>query len=199
MDNHRCSASKHIIGIPAFLVAVALLVGPPVRAQQQPILTARYAKAALLSLLAIESDTSVPRDKTRETAEKSATQTQIDAADAGAVSIEEESITKMLRQIYRLRLQDNNLLTAYGKLTEIESAEDASDLAITKKQKAHAESEFADNEAAIEKREEACFGQLEESLRQRSPQSITACSEWIRKAKLSDMDPVKSATSDEGH
>src|SRR5208282_4112431 len=89
MDNHRCSASKHIIGIPAFLVAVALLVGPPVRAQQQPILTARYAKAALLSLLAIEYDASVPRDKTRETAEKSATQTQIDAADAEAVSIEE--------------------------------------------------------------------------------------------------------------
>ena len=199
MDNHRCSASKHIIGIPAFLVAVALLIGPPVRAQQQPRLTAPYAKAALRSLLAIESDVSAPRDKTRETAEKSATQTQIDAADAGAVSIEEESITKMLRQIYRLRLQDNNLLTAYGKLTEIESAEDASDLAITKKEKAHAVSEFADNEAAIEKREEACFGQLEESLRQRSPQSITACSEWIRKAKLSDMDPVKSATSDEGH
>ena len=199
MDNHRCSASKHIIGIPAFLVAVALLVGPPVRAQQQPILTARYAKAALLSLRAIESDTSAPRGKTGETDEMTATQTQIDVTGAEAGSIQEESITKMLRQIYRLRLQDNNLLTAYGKLTEIESAEDASDLAITKKEKAHAVSEFADNEAAIEKREEACFGQLEESLRQRSPQSITACSEWIRKAKLSDMDPVKSATSDEGH
>ena len=198
MDNRRCSSSKHIIGIPAFLVAVALLVGPPVRAQQQPKLTAPYAKAALLSLLAIESDTSVPRDKTRETVGMSATQKQIDAADAEAVSIQEESITKMLRQIYHLRLQDNNLLMAYRKLTEIESAEDASDQVITKQKKAYAVSEFADNEAEIEKREEACFGQLEESLRQRSPQSITACSEWIRKAKLSDKDPVKSATSDEG-
>jgi len=128
-----------------------------------------------------------------------ATQTLIDAADAEGVSIQEESITEMLRQIYHLKLQDNDLLMAYGKLTEIESAEDASDQVITKNKKAHAVSEFADNEAAIEKREEACFGQLEESLRQRSPQSITACSEWIRKAKLSDKDLVKSATSDEGH
>lgn len=198
MDNQRCSSSKHIIGIPAFLVAVALLIGPPVRAQQQPRLTAPYAKAALRSLLAIESDVSAPRDKTRETAGMSATQTLIDAADAEGVSIQEESITEMLRQIYHLKLQDNDLLMAYGKLTEIESAEDASDQVITKNKKAHAVSEFADNEAAIEKREEACFGQLEESLRQRSPQSITACSEWIRKAKLSDKDPVKSATSDEG-
>jgi hypothetical protein len=199
MDGHRSSSSKRLIGIPAFLVAGALLVGPPVRAQQQPRLTAPYAKAALLSLLAIESDMSAPRDKTKETVEPSSAQKQIDAADAEAVSIEEESITKMLRQIYHLRLQDNDLLMAYQKLSEIESAEDASDLVIAKEKKAFAVSEFADNEAAIEQREEACFGQLEESLRQRSPQSITACSEWIRKAKRSDKDPVKSATSDEGH
>jgi hypothetical protein len=199
MDNHRCSSSKHIIGIPAFLIAVALLVGPPVQAQEQPRLTASYAKAALLSLRAIESDMSTPRDKIRETVGMSATQKQIDAAGAEAVSTQEESITKMLRQIYRLRLQDNDLLMAYGKLTEIESAEDASDPAIIKNKKAYAVSEFGDNEAVIEEREQACFGQLEESLRQRLPQSVTACSEWIRKAKLSDEDPVKSATSDEGH
>jgi hypothetical protein len=200
MDNHRGSSSKHFLGIPTLLVAGALLVGPPLRAQEQPRLSAPYAKAALLSLLAIESDTSAPRDKTRETAEMSAaTQKQIDVADARAVSIEEESITKMLRQIYRLRLQDNDLLTAYGKLTEVESAEDPSDLVITKRDKAHAVSEFADNEAEIERREEACFGQLEESLRQRSPQSIAACSEWIQKSKLPDKGLVKSATSDEGH
>jgi hypothetical protein len=199
MDNHRGSSSKHFLGIPAFLVAGALLVGPPLRAQQQPRLSGPYAKAALLSLLAIESDTSAPRGKTGETAEMSATQQQIDAADAAAVSAEEESVTKMLRQIYHLRLRDNDLLMAYGKLTEINSAEDASDMIITRREKAYAVSEFADNEAAIERREEACFGQLEESLRQRSPQNVTSCSEWIQKSKLSDKEPVKLATSDEGH
>ena len=111
MDNHRGSSSKHFLGIPTLLVAGALLVGPPLRAQEQPRLSAPYAKAALLSLLAIESDTSAPRDKTRETAEMSAaTQKQIDVADARAVSIEEESITKMLRQIYRLRLRSKSVV-----------------------------------------------------------------------------------------
>ena len=129
----------------------------------------------------------------------SATQTQIDVTDAEAVSIQEESMTTMLRQIYRLKLQDNDLLMAYGKLTEVESAEDVSDPVIIKRKKAYAVSEFGDNEAEIKSREEACFGQLEESLRQRSPQSMTACSEWIRKSKLPDKDPLKSATSDEGH
>jgi hypothetical protein len=189
MDSHRCSSKMHVISISAFLVAVALLVGSPVRAQQQATLSARYAKAALLSLLAIESDTSSPRDKTAEAAETSAVQAQIDAAAAAGVSIQEESITKMLRQIYHLKLHDNNLLMAYRKLTEIESAEDASDMVVTKIKKAYAVSEFADNEAAIENREKACFGQLEESLRQRSAPTVAACSEWIQKAKLSEKDP----------
>lgn len=147
------------------------------------------AGSALLSLLAIESDTSALLDKTAETVEISAAQAKIDAGAAARVSLQEESMTKMLRQIYHLRLHDNNLLMAYRKLTEIESAEDPSDLIITKNNKAYAVSEFADNEAAIENREEACFGQLEESLRQRSAPTVAACSEWIQKAKLSEKDP----------
>jgi hypothetical protein len=193
MDIHRCFSSKHIVNVLACLAVVAILVGSPVRAQEQPArLSDHYAKAALLSLFAIESDISAPKDMGGEAAEMSATRTQIDAADAKAVTTQEESITKMLRQIYQLKLQDNDLLRAYRKLAEIENAEDASDLAATKKQKDYAAAQIADSEAAIEKREETCFGQLEESLRERSPQSIPACSDWIRRAKISKNDPANN-------
>jgi len=200
MDNHRSSTSSkhHIVGIPAFLVVVALLVCPQVGAQQQQLkLTTPYAKAALLSLRAIASDVSAPQDKKSETVEVSKTQSKIDAADAEAFNEEEESVTKVLRQIYRLRLQDNHLLRAYRKLSEIENAQDASDqdapeeALVKKKKKDYAVSQLADNEAAINKREETCFGQLEKSLRQGSPENVTACSEWIRKAKISDENPLQ--------
>ena len=113
----------------------------------------------------------------------SATQTQIDAAEAEAASIEEQSVTKTLREIYRLRLTDNTLLRAYQKLAEIETAEDASDDRLTKRRKGEAVYQLGDSEEAIQKRETACFGQLEESLRQRSSQGIAACSVWMGKAK----------------
>jgi len=177
------------------LLAVALLSGPAVRAQQlpqQPRLTAPYAKAALLSLLAIELDASAPRDKTGAMAEMSATEAQIDAADAEAMTMQEDAITKLLRQIYLLKLHDNNLLMAYRKLSEIEDDQDALSQGNAKEKRAYAESQLADdaeNEALIEQREKACFVPLEGSLRQRLPQIIPACSEWIRKAKLSTNAP----------
>ena len=194
MDNHRSSTNSKLGGIPAFLVAVAFLAGPQARAQkQQPTLTAPYAKAALLSLFAIESDSSAPQHKNDETEEASTTQQKIDATDAEAATEQEASITKMLRQMYRLRLQDNDLVRAYQKLAEIENAQDASEQAAARNRKDYAVAQLADNEAEIKKREDACFGQLEESLRQRSPQNLTACSEWIRKAKISDEGAVKVA------
>jgi hypothetical protein len=197
MDNHQSFSSKHIISFPAFLAVVALFVGPSLWAQQQQ-LNDHYAKAAFLSLLAIESDISSPQDKSSGAAEMKATQSQIDAADALAVSAQEASTTRMLRQIYQLKLQDNDLLRAYRKLAEIENAEDSSDQAVTRKQKDYAVSQLADGEAAIQKREDACFGQLEQSLREHTLQSTPACSEWIGKAKIShpDNERLKSATSD---
>jgi len=185
------------MGIPALLVAVCFLSAPPVWAQQpqQPKLTAPYAKAALLSLLAIELDASSPRDKTGGTAEMSATQAQLDAADAEAMTMQEDAITKLLRQVYLLKLHDNNLLMAYRKLSEVEDDQDALSQANAREKKAYAESQLADNaenEAAIEGREKACFSPLEESLRRRSIQNITACFDWIGKAKLSDNNPVSS-------
>ena len=175
-----------MIGFTALLAAVTLLAGMPVRAQQAT-LSGRYAKAAFLSLLAIESDTSAPRDKTAETDELSAVQGQIDAAAAAEVSTQEKSITKTLRQMYLLKLRDNNLLIAYRKLAEIENAADTSDPITIRNKKAYAASEFADNEAAIESREEACFAQLEISLRQRSAQTPAACSEWIHNTSAHEL------------
>jgi hypothetical protein len=191
MVEHRGFLNGQILGIAAFLIAVALLSGTPVRAQQpqQPKLTAPYAKAALLSLLAIELDTSASQDKAAGMAEMSATQAQIDAAEGEALTIQEDAITELLRQIYVLKLHDNNLLTAYRKLSEVEDDQDVAGPTSPREKRAYAESQLADdaeNEASIENREKACFAPLEESLHRRSVQNITACFEWIGKAKLSD-------------
>jgi len=94
----------------------------------------------------------------------------------------------MLRQIYLLKLHDNNLLMAYRKLSEIEDDQDASGPTSAREKRAYAESQLADdaeNEASIEQREKACFGPLEDSLRRRSIQNITACFDWIGKEKPS--------------
>ena len=48
----------------------------------------------------------------------------IAAAGQQAVTEKEALTTEMLRQIYRLMLQDNNLMRAYGKLIEIDKAQD---------------------------------------------------------------------------
>jgi hypothetical protein len=191
MDNHRGTLSKRIGGIAALLVAVGLTVGSPTWAQQpqQPRLTAPYAKAALLSLLAIELDPSTSQDRAAGMAEMSATQAQIDAAAGEAMTIQEDAITKLLRQVYLLKLHDNNLLTAYRKLSEVEDDQDVAGPASPREKRAYAESQLADdaeNEASIENREKACFAPLEESLRRRSVQNITACFEWIGKAKPSE-------------
>jgi hypothetical protein len=202
MDNQRRSSGKQISGIAALLLAVAVSWGPQVHAQQQqqtPKLTAAYAKAALASLHAIESDISAPQDKNSHISEVSATQRKIDAADQEAATEQEASLSKMLHQIYRLRLRDNDLLGAYQKLIEVESSPDESDEIATKKRKDSSADQLADNQEAIEKREENCFWELEDSLQQRSPRIVAACSAWIRKAKLSVAGPAKPAASDESN
>jgi hypothetical protein len=199
MDNHRrLVPSKNTVRVLIFLVAVLLTV-PQVRAQQQQVkLSVPYAKAALLSLLAIESDASVSQDHGNSDAELSDTELKIEATDLAASTELEESLTKMLRQIYRVRLQDNDLVRAYEKLMEIESADDASDQLAAKRRKDYAIAQLADSEAAIKQREQSCFVPLEKALRQRSPEAVTACSGWVGKAKISEKHPVESATSDEG-
>lgn len=80
---------------------------------------------------------------------------------------------------------------------EIESAPTASDNADARNKKDYAVSQFADGQAAIMEGEEACFGQLEQSLVQRWP-DVTACSQWIQKAKTSDKNSGKTAENDDG-
>ena len=108
----------------------------------------------------------------------------IAAAGQQAVTEKEALTTEMLRQIYRLMLQDNNLTRAYGKLIEIDKAQDEPEESMAKKRKGSAVSQFTDVEAAIEKQEKSCYRQLEQSLAGHSSDEARACSEWIRRAKL---------------
>ena len=139
-----------------------------------------------------------PPDEDRESPDVSVTQTKINEAKSQAVTEEEVAFTTTLRQVHRLTLQDNNLLKAYRKIIEVESAEDDSDEPATKRQK-DAISQLSDSEITIKNREDRCFGQLEKSLRERSSQNVAACSEWIRKARILSADPEVSAVSDEGN
>jgi hypothetical protein len=192
MDNHRShTAGASVIGISSLLFTAVLLAAAPAHAQQASKLTASYAKAAHSALLAIESDTSAPQDENSEDIEIVTTQA-IDIADQKAMTSEEKSLTETLRQIYQLKLHDNTVLRAYRVLVEVDSDQDPSDNVVIRRKKDDAVAEFADSQAAIVDGEGACFQQLEQSLVRRSP-DVTACSEWIQKAKVSN----KSAKASE--
>jgi hypothetical protein len=190
MDNSQGSVtSKHRIRICSFLFTAVVSLGAHVQAQQAPKLSAPYAKAARLSLLAIQSDASAPQDQSNEAiAAEVATERTIDAADEKAVTNQEKSVTETLRQIYPSKLRDNGVIRAYDKLIEIDNAdsddvaaEDGVDPRTAKKHNDYAVAQYTDAEAAIRKREDGCFTKLQESLLQRSP-DVTACAEWIQKS-----------------
>jgi hypothetical protein len=182
MDIHRSPIErKQIIAISFFLALLGLSIGTQAQTQQRPRLSPRYAKAALSSLFAIESDSSSPRDEDSETAEVITTRA-IDAADKAAVTDQEKSITEVLRQVYQLKLHDNGVIGAYRKLMEIENAPANDETVDTRNEKDYAVGQFADGEAAVMDREEPCLRQLEQSLLERSPKEMTACVAWIHKA-----------------
>lgn len=170
MDTLR---TKNIAVIAGVLVVAGILSGPRVQGQQaQGKFTGAYSKAAFFAILAMEPETiSEPADVVK----------RIEVTEAQAASPDEIAATNMIRKIYRLKLQDDNLIRAYVKLSEIENARDPSDEAETKRRKDDTVAQLADSGDAIKRREDACFEQLEVSLRQRSLQNIPACSEWIRK------------------
>jgi hypothetical protein len=203
MANHQSKISGKQMGTLAILIAAAFLTGSQAHAQQeQTKFTVPYAKAALASLAAIQTDNSVSQDKNQdkngEGYQASATLRTIDATDIESSTDQEVSITRTLRQIYRLKLQDNDLLRAYQKLIEIESADDGSDQLSIKRKKDEAVAQLSDSQATIRQRENACFAQLQKSLCQRAPQDLPACSGWLGRAKISGEGPAESAISDEG-
>jgi len=204
MANHQNKMSGKQMGTLAFLIAAVFLTGSQVQAQVQSEptkFTVPYAKAALASLAAIQNDDSVSQDRNQDKNgdgdQASATLRTIDATDIEASTDREISVTKTLRQIYRLKLQDNDLLRAYQKLIEIESADDGSDQAPVKRKKDEAIAELSDSQATIRQRENVCFAQLQKSLRHRLPQDLPACSGWLGRAKMSGEVPAESAASDE--
>jgi hypothetical protein len=172
------NAAKSAFVASAVLAVAALLFAPQAHGQQTK-LTAPFSKAALQSLLAIESDDSLAQDRDEETTAK------MEAAEDRATTQEDWSVSKIIHQIYTLRLQDNKLMRAYGKLMEIESALDASDDKAELRKKDAAVSQFADAEESIMKRQEGCFRELEQSLTERTAGESAACSEWIKKAQAS--------------
>ena len=208
MDNHRTSTASGNprawpllrSGALGVALGMAFIAGPQAHAQQ-PKLTARYAKAALTALQTIESDTSAPHDRNIEAGAMSVADTleKLDVAGQTAATKEDGSNISLLRQIYQLRLQDNNLMRAYSRLMDIEDTQDANDDILTRRRKASSLSQFADDEGAIMKREEACFRQLEQGLQQRSPETASACSDWILKGKASNRGVARSAVMEESH
>lgn len=188
------------IGALGVALGMAFIAGPQAHAQQ-PKLTARYAKAALTALQTIESDTSAAHDRNSEAGAMSIADTleKLDVAGQTAATKEDGSNISLLRQIYQLRLQDNNLMRAYSRLMDVEGTQDEDDDFLTRRRKASSLSQFADDEGAIMKREEACFRQLEQDLQQRSPETAPACSDWILKGKASSRGVAKSAVMEDSH
>jgi hypothetical protein len=166
------------------IVAAACFFGPAALAQQPAKLSAPYAKAAQASLQTIQSDDSTSQEPSRATAEV------LDAADKHAGTAEELAFAKLLRQVQHRRLQDNDLLHAYGKLIEVENSIDDSDGMFVRQQRDSALSQLADGEEDIMKREVGCFKELEQSLSQRSFQDAPACSAWLQRTKTSHQDSL---------
>src|SRR5579872_321550 len=119
MENtHSLSIKK--FAFVAIGVAAFTFFGSSALAQQQEKLSPSYTKAAQASLQAIESDDSANRDNSRDTTQKLA------AAEKQASSEQEVALAKLLRQVQQRRLEDNDLLHAYGKVIEVENAVDGS-------------------------------------------------------------------------
>jgi len=166
------------------IVAAACFFGPAALAQQTSKLSASYAKAAQASLQSIESDDSTSQEPSRATAEV------LDAADTHASTAEELAFAKLLRQVQLRRLQDNDLLHAYGKLIEVENSIDDSEGMFVRQQRDSALSQLADGEEDIMRREVGCFKELDQALSQRSFQDAPACSAWIQRTKISHQDSL---------
>lgn len=182
MDKRFISIKQASLSIA--VVAVGCFFGPAVVAQQPSKLSASYAKAAQASLQAIESDDSTSQGPSPETVEV------LDAADKHAGTAEELAFAKLLRQVQLRRLQDNDLLHAYGKLIEVENSIDDSEGVFVRQQRDSALSQLADSEEGIMKREVGCFKELEQSLSQRSFEAAPACSAWIQRTKISHQDSL---------
>lgn len=191
MDNHRIFQPRRLFaGFPVLLAVVIFSIASqagaqqqPTQPQQQPKLSESYARAAFASLLAIEFDSSAAQDHAGNAV--SATEQAIDDAAALAVTSQDQAVVRLLRQIYRAKLHDNNLVKAYRTVMEIESDHDSSNSALAKEKDDNI-AQLADSEAGIARRESDCFLRLEDSLRQRSPEPLPACSDWVRKAAIAE-------------
>jgi hypothetical protein len=153
----------------AAATGLALVIGIPCRAQQEPEVSLRYAQKALQALQIIEA---APSSDTRG-------QNAINVARSLGTTTEEQTFSTLLQNVYKLKLRDNDVVEAYTRVIEVEGFQDDADTKQIRDRKDYAASELTDTIAAIQSRQERCFRQLEASLNQRSLQNVLACSAWI--------------------
>jgi len=187
------AAKKLVATVVVLLVALLASCRKPTQKQlpqEPPKLGDTYAKAALLALLAIQSDASIPESRHGEKLVTGSTQSKIDAADVEATTTEEESITKVLRQIYEKKLEHNSLRRAEGNLldTMIKNYPGAVEyhrvfpnqpLIPTKADIRERAAKNDRDSAEMSKREAECFEPFAQMLRARLPLIPKPCTEWI--------------------
>jgi hypothetical protein len=177
------------------LVFVALLLscGKPTQKQSSPEslkISDSYAKAAMFSLLAIESDLSITEDRNGQKVVTEPTQSKIDAADAEAGTKQEESMTKVLRQVYERKLEYNRLRKAEHDYLDAEIKGYPIDLEYHRlypntqlypsKDGIRKTAARVDQDDAEEsKRETECFEPLKQALRDRLSINPEPCIQWI--------------------
>lgn len=176
------------------LVLVLLLTscGKPTQKQSSPEslkLSDSYARAAVLGLLAIESDVLTTEDQNGQKVVTGTTQSKIDAADAEARTEQEVSMTKLLRQIYEEKLAANEMRIAQQHLTdariknypiELEYHRSHPDTKLfTKDDILKDVARFEQRNAETSKREAACFEPLKQALRDRVSITPEPCLQLI--------------------
>ena len=125
-----------------------------------PKLSDSYARAALLALIKIESDESVPVDRDGQEYVNRITADAIDIANANATTSEEKAITVLLLKLYSYQLQQNRY---YGAIFSGRKLSDKQIKAVINAQ------------IEISKRDGPCFEALDSALRAREAKMPTAC------------------------
>jgi hypothetical protein len=176
---------KHLF----FFAVILTSCGKPIsKSAEVAKLSDSYAKAALLSLLAIESDVSTTEDKNGVQVVSGATQSKIDAADAEASTTQEQAMTALLRQVYEARLKDNWNRNPLERI--IDASLELLKVTRSASERTHIEEKVLEDSkkddeynAMIGTSEAACFEPLAQALRNRLAVSPETCERWILKSK----------------
>jgi len=141
-----------------------------------------YSKAALQSLQAIETDVS-----TTEQGMKAI----MDPLNAEAKTEPEKSMNKFLHQLYEQKLIDNRLRRA--EFDVLDEALNSNSPVIRDTISRQQIAQYDRDDAAMAKRESACFEPMKKALQDRRAENPKPCVEWSAPAAA----PVKKAQESE--